>query len=295
MVRMVPSVSSVSSYREESVNDPLITHFEKIGARLNITHHPWMRRAFDLNIVRDKKRGEVFTLAVRDNTDGFRVLQANAAARHLLLLAPTETDDRADSANERNSPKPMKRLGPVASTRLLCGHDERHWLVAAVRDRVSTISEAKRSLLPDPLKDVSAAQLHSRRNARFKRQGEWIFVEAGSEFDLSVSLKNMPILHGEPLRRGTGSQPHMMAKAIRFGGVPVVLCYGREYSVGEWDTLVKRDASWAAKRHERAFKDPEVFARGAIRHADHATLVLDTWHRVFLNNEARAAGVSFYD
>lgn len=252
------------------MNDLLTKQFEKIGARLEVVRHPRMRRAFDLNIRRDR-RGEVFTLHVPDSTEGFRVLQANAAARHLLLLAP---------------PDPP---GPHANApRLLCGHDERHWFVAPIRDRVSTISDAKRSLLPDRFKDISLADLHRRRNARFKRQGEWIFEPTERNFDAYV------VLHGEPLQRAR-SKPHIMAEAVRFGGQPVVLCGGREYSDIEWANLVKQDSSWAAKHHNRMIKDPEVFARGAIRHADHATLILDTWHRVFLNNEARAAGVSFYD
>jgi hypothetical protein len=27
-------------------------------------------------------------------------------------------------------------------------------------------------------------------------------------------------------------------------------------------------------------RDPEVFAKGAVRHPDHATVVLRVWHRV---------------
>ena len=35
-----------------------------------------------------------------------------------------------------------------AAERLLCGHDERHWFVAAIADRVTTVRDAKTSLLP---------------------------------------------------------------------------------------------------------------------------------------------------
>ncbi|CAA9497274.1 MAG: hypothetical protein AVDCRST_MAG85-1544 [uncultured Solirubrobacteraceae bacterium] len=45
-------------------------------------------------------------------------------------------------------------------------------------------------------------------------------------------------------------------------------------------------------------RDPELYAKGAVRHLDHATIVLPFWHRVVMNTEhaARAmAHVAFLD
>jgi hypothetical protein len=41
-----------------------------------------------------------------------------------------------------------------------------------------------------------------------------------------------------------------------------------------------------------------VYAKGAVRHRDHATIVLPTWHRVEMNTEQRAQAmrhVAFLD
>jgi hypothetical protein len=35
-------------------------------------------------------------------------------------------------------------------------------------------------------------------------------------------------------------------------------------------------------------RDPDVYAMGAIRHPDHATIHLDGWHRVLMNTEQQA-------
>ena len=42
----------------------------------------------------------------------------------------------------------------------------------------------------------------------------------------------------------------------------------------------RRSGSWM-----RLARDPKVYAKGAVRHADHATIVLPTWHRVHMNTE----------
>ena len=48
----------------------------------------------------------------------------------------------------------------------------------------------------------------------------------------------------------------------------------------------------------RFVRDPELFAKGAIRHPDHATVVLNGWHRVVMNTEQGARAmrhVAFLD
>ena len=45
-------------------------------------------------------------------------------------------------------------------------------------------------------------------------------------------------------------------------------------------------------------RDPELYARGAVRHPDHATIVLRGWHRVVMNTEQSARAmqhVAFLD
>jgi hypothetical protein len=52
---------------------------------------------------------------------------------------------------------------------------------------------------------------------------------------------------------------------------------------GRWQTMVR---------------DPELYAKGAVRHPDHKTIVLHGWHRVLMNTEQAARAmrhVAFLD
>jgi hypothetical protein len=45
-------------------------------------------------------------------------------------------------------------------------------------------------------------------------------------------------------------------------------------------------------------RDAEVYVRGRIRHADHKTVTLNGWHRVYMNTETQAVAmrnVAFLD
>ena len=45
-------------------------------------------------------------------------------------------------------------------------------------------------------------------------------------------------------------------------------------------------------------RDPQVYVKGRVSHADHKTILLPFWHRVLMNTEHRAAGmqnVAFLD
>src|SRR5206468_6855944 len=86
------------------------------------------------------------------------VLDVQPADRHLLLLVREGKD----------------------KSKFLCGHDERHYFVAAIPEAapVGTVRQAKEALKPA---EVQSAQAHKRlkgkarnrrRNAAFVRQGE---------------------------------------------------------------------------------------------------------------------------
>jgi hypothetical protein len=45
-------------------------------------------------------------------------------------------------------------------------------------------------------------------------------------------------------------------------------------------------------------RNPGVYARGTVRHSDHATITLPFWHRVIMNTETQSrtmANVAFLD
>lgn len=262
-------------------HESLVRHFEKIGATLRV--RPWIggrRRidpavtppTFNLDIAIDKGR-EYFDLRVGRDAPTFHVLQANSAARHLLLYAVN------GRANARDG-----------GERFLCGHDERHWFVATIADRVTTVTDAKRSLLPAALKDAGLTpdDLARRHTGTFKRQGEWFFLPTDKTFD------GVPIHRGERLMRARGGKPHIAAELVRFGGQQVVLYAGEEYSLDGWAGMCAANPSLAHKGRRMA-KNPEFYVRGPVRHPDHATLILPTWHLVLPNAEGGSVNMSYYD
>lgn len=263
-------------------------HFENIGAHLDIVRVRQLGgRPYDLNVT-GKGRNERFVLRLTGSAPEFQILQANKVARHLLILAKdVERPIGGQRLRWRENPRTEK-----VNERFLCGHDERHWFAASVGGAVSTITEARRSLLPVQLKDQSwsADELTQRHGARFKRQGEWFFVPADTSS--IVGFDKAQIHRSEPLLRPGGGKPHLVSELIRFRGIPVVVAGSKEYSMDEWSALDPKDRP---RYYRMMHKDPEVYVRGPIRHPDHATLILPDWHRVFVNSEARSANLSFYD
>lgn len=92
------------------------------------------------------------------------VLDVQPAERHLLLLVRDGKD----------------------KSKFLCGHDERHWFVAGIPESapVGTVRQAKEALKPAEVQSAQARQrLRSaarsrRKNAAYRRQGEWFFLSA---------------------------------------------------------------------------------------------------------------------
>ena len=263
--------------------------FEKIGAKVKIVlaenrrNGPMIERqqiAVRLNVI-TKNGKELFEISIRkdvvDKLDLF-VLEVLPKERHLVLLAR-----QLDSNGQ-----------VVTKNHFLCGHDERHLFVAAV-DSVSTVATAKASLKPAEILLNETGLNTKKRNRRktkiFKRQGEWFFVPA--------EVMPMPNLvrTDEPLRRNRDSKVHTAQFAYRSGGESVMVC--REYPLGltqsEYKELLSRDARAKAYIWQQMRRSAAVYVRGTVKHADHATIVLDSWHRVFINTERRSDAVGFLD
>jgi len=105
-------------------------------------------------------RGDMFELWLNRDVE-VSVPEVQSRARHLVL-----------------------RVGSAEARTYLCGHDERQWFVAGVKDNPTSVEQAMRLLQPPAVRAaVIAAKLkHNqqflRRNAAFIRQGEWFFVPA---------------------------------------------------------------------------------------------------------------------
>lgn len=249
--------------------------FAAIGARVQLSGDGRGEPRID---VRSDRRGEFFDIrfAGRGNTVDLEVVDVARAERHLLLLA---------------------RDGEEKS-KFLCGHDERHWFVAAVPESargVTGVRAAKAALQPplvrEAIERVRPKDAFRRRSPAYVRQGEWFFVPA-PQVEPPVTL----VLFDEPLSRGNG-KAHVMQFAYRRGGE--VVWVSRRYPRGISDAQYRRlEDEERRGPWSRMVRDAEVFAKGAIRHPDHATVVLRGWHRVAMNTEQAARAmrhVAFLD
>jgi hypothetical protein len=261
-------------------------HFQKIGADLRIVtrsdsrFRPVPTIAVD---VIEERRGELFEIRIRDrdiDRVDLSVLQVSPTDRHLVLLSKVAGEG-----------------GGILKDHFLCGHDERHLFVASVQP-TSTVAAAKASLKPPEVRGrdvgLSTEKANRRKTEHFRRQGEWFFVP--------VDLTPHPnlIRRDERLVRGNGSKPHIAQFAFREGGESVKVCdkYPNGVTLSEYSKLIRLDpraAHWGWRDMQR---DAALYVTGSIRHADHATIVLNGWHRVLMNREAPtrgAATVAFLD
>ncbi len=255
----------------------LVRQFDRIGARVAVSELPGTRAEQVLLNIRTDRYGEYFDLSVGANRD-LRVVDAQPDMRHLLLLS--SINGKTDSRN-----------------RFLCGHDERHWFVAGVPNRrgVSGVRTAMEALKPwgvresQNRKNLSSRDRFSRHNEAFIRQGEWFFVPRPN-----MTVEEKLILKNEPIRRGRG-KPHLIEDLYRTGGETVYVSHRHTngITVQEYAELVRekpemRRIGWRVMRRNML-----VFARGRVRHSDHATIKLDGWHQVFMNTENEAASSEF--
>lgn len=255
-------------------NEILSRSFARMGARVKAFKPTrWQRERIRLDVRKDKA-GEYFDLSYPADIQP-EVIDVQPKLRHLVL---------------------MFREGG-AKLKYLCGHDERHWFTAAVPgESVSGVASAIRALRPS---EVPTA-------AGVIRQGEWFFVPAPGMKIVSSFIN--PIHRNEPLSRGAGSKPHMVEEMYRTGGVAVMI--SRDYPTGidsvQYDALYAAAATGSreererfnGQRWQRMVRDAEVYARGKVRHSDHATIELDGWHKVVMNTERfapHAVNVAFLD
>jgi hypothetical protein len=243
--------------------DILARHFARMGARVLCRlegREPTAAASID---VRRDRRGEFFDIRCAEALVP-QVIQVVPRERHLVLMA---RDGRSKN-------------------KFLCGHDERHWFVAAIPSpTVTTVAAAIRDLRPTELSSVRGVI----------RQGEWFF-EPAPGLDERGSL----VFRKEPLSRGAGSKPHMCEESMRRGGIAVMVSsrHPLGISLDEYQLLVMEDPKELHQNWRRMTRDAKVYVRGKVRHSDHQTVRLDGWHRVYMNRErfaAHAAQVAFLD
>jgi len=268
----------------------LYRYFSKIGARVKVlegTLHSRRRNRWGMfdpapnvsfDVSRDKD-GEFFEIRTAFGIEHeLVVLNVEAKEKHLVLLS-----------------RQFGKRGRVeAKQKFLCGHDERHWFVAAIPEDkpVSTVASAKIALKPGALRTrevvmgVSRRESFRRRNAAFIRQGEWFFMPA------AVNVNPLLVLKNERLSRGNGGKPHWAEECYRSGGDTVYV--SAKYPTGlteeEYEKLPadERNAGFNVMK-----RGATVFVRGRITHPDHATVMLKGWHQVLMNTENQAKAMRF--
>lgn len=261
--------------------------FAQIGARLKILA-PRQSRRFALrgvvtvDIGHDQE-GEFFSLSVTPRSEPeIAVIHQQRDIRHLLLMT------RDSSLGDKH--------------KFLCGHDERAWFVAAVPEvsGVATVGSAMEALKPDVVRhrqnrlQVRSKERNRRRNAAFVRQGEWFFVP-----EPNFAIDEKLVLENEPLRRG-GGKPHMVEFLYRTGGETVYVTqqYRNGLTERQYAKLLSRKPEARSWQWSVFRRNPGVYVRGRVRHADHKTIELRDWHQVLMNTETQSAAmrhVAFID
>lgn len=266
------------------MNGTVERQFEKMGARVRV-HAPErlthvVASALRVDVRRDR-HGEYFDMAVDKARVALDVLDLRPRERHLLLLSR----DVASGTKEK----------------FLCGHDERHWFVAAVPGTAAaSVRTAMEALKPPAVHEAQAREAvrerdrNRRRNAAFVRQGEWFFVPARD-----VVGNPARVLHREPIRRGAG-KAHIVEYLLRSGGETVYVSplAPNGLTEPEYKRLLSRNRNATRVRWQVMRRNAGVFAKGRVWHSDHRTITLVGWHQVLLNTESQAPAmrhVAFLD
>jgi len=254
----------------------IVDKFEKMGATATIGKHIDFRRR------RNQDNGATgMTINVSSGIFDIRkgskvqvqVIDLDTKLRHLLLHVNDDGE----------------------KMKFLCGHDERDWFVAEVPGgSASNIKTAMDALKPAAVREAESKGKKKNRNKRRsperKRQGEWFFIPR-PDFQ---PPKDAIILPNEQLSRGAGSKPHIVDQVYRHGGTVVFVHY-RHAPAGvsrkEMNKIIRNQVidgdrngghGWQERR-----RDATAYAKGRVRHSDHATLVLDCWHEIHMNTESR--------
>lgn len=272
--------------------EALSRQFARIGAQLEVAERAIVHgrngaSEFSLDI-REEGRKEFYLLEIAKpaiETVDFQVLNSRPDLRHLVLMARNEAATLAQGG---------------AKEKFLCGHDERHWFVASLPGAgVTDVTSAMEALKPrEAVWSQRRAQVrqkdrNKRHNAGFIRQGEWFFIPDPRFQPGRLTL----VLKDEPLSRGFGSKPHMVAELVRTGGEMVyvndrsnAVLTEAQYNAHLRAGRIKAGAGWQMRR-----MTSNVYVRGKVRHADHKTITLKGWHRVAMNAEPVSNTVRFLD
>jgi hypothetical protein len=269
----------------------LVRHFGEADVRLTLLGGPLRngnRDIFQMDVLASKVRDrECIRIWPGDRKNQLTVPSVDRSRRQLVLFVQepvrkfTVKVDRVRFRDGRYLPAVLspgeKVLGKTDTyweverrtdgslRRFLCGMDETHLFVAQFAAG-ETVADAHAALRPP---EVDGAE--RRAPGETVRQGEWFFIplEAGEREALEAYLRRTPRAIRNRAPVGAGQKPHVA------------------------DQVVLREVvgGWTGRRWRRAVGLLRAYARGSVRHPDHASLHLDSWRRVVRNQEVTASRV----
>jgi len=255
--------------------------FKEIGAEVVFADNFHLRG----DGIRVDVRNDKFLIEKNPKSEwaNLNILDVQKDERHLLLLVKIP---RANTFG-------MKMFDN--KERILCGHDERHWFSAGIRDNVSTVKAAKESLLPDEFKSIHKKKgrkknLTKRSNETGKRQGEWLFIK--SDFH---PPEDAYIRKNEPISRGRGSKPHICQELYNRGGQQVHVNNPWASNGVSYERMLEILKDHPRAHFESRTANATVYVRGTVKHADHKTIKLIGWHKVIMNRENLTGSSVFLD
>jgi hypothetical protein len=232
----------------------------------------------------NRKGKEIYNITKNPNEHfDVKILDVQKKDRHLLLMT---------SQPVLNSKGTLQFL---QKNRVLCGHDERHFFSAGVRDAVSTVQQAKESLLPPEFKEAHRKKgkkknLTKRSNETGKRQGEWLFIK--SEWEPS---EKEHIHMNEPISRGGRSKPHICQELVNRGGETVYVDNHVAPNGVSYNEMLKLQKKHPRANFQQRTANATVYVQGTVRHPDHSTIKLIGWHKVIMNREEVSGPSVFLD
>lgn len=241
--------------------------FRKMRADVKVIEGDPVRGDYSVDV----KNGK-FIFNLGDSKASVTVQHADTTDKHVLINIRREVEETTRSGKDTKK--------KILNEKWLCGHDERDWFVASAKG--TNIWEAKQSLKPDTVKAaelvVPVKKRQKRKNAAFKRQGEWFFVPVPE----GRIPSNVVIFKDEPISRGGGSKPHIVEEVTRRGGEVVYVLGNNILNAEEYNNLPddERNRPWRSR-----MANATVFGRGYVKHKDHETIHLDGWHEILMNTE----------
>lgn len=286
---------------QETKKESILKAFQKIRVPVEITDQPlaFIERGraivevdnssiFQMSIesksvAKRKPPTEYFRLWLGAEDNNVRVLDVDSKQQQLLLLVKEPKRKFKRRATKYGIISREKREGlkveeeivlitDDSSRKYLMGMDEKHLFVCQIPEKgrvVNKVAEAHRDLKPKET-----------RGTKEKRQGEFFFLEVDNkeinEIDEKIKCLAKDKLGREIFRAKNKSLNTIMKKLEKGAGSGAYNFHN--------DGLGPRGNPHIAENI--LVKDKEkIYVKGKIRHPEHSTINLLTWHRVYKNAE----------